>query len=86
MDDKRINWELIMHFGFSVLYILVVAAGAAVVELAARGMRWLGVSDFTYYLLSGTAHLMLLMDVVLLVLVLYYSTRKLLRRAANENG
>jgi len=86
MDDKRINWELIMHFGFSVLYILLVAAGAAVVELAARGMRWLGVSDFTYYLLSGTAHLMLVMDVVLLVLVLYYSTRKLLRRAANENG
>ncbi|SDH09263.1 MULTISPECIES: hypothetical protein [unclassified Duganella] len=86
MDDKRINWELIMHFGFSVLYILVVAAGAAVVELAARGMRWLGVSDFTYYLLSGAAHLMLVMDVVLLVLVLYYSTRKLLRRAANENG
>lgn len=74
-----------MHFGFSVLYILVVAAGAVVVELAARGMRWLGVSDFSYYLLSGAAHFMLAMDVVLLVLVLYYSARKLLRRATNEH-
>lgn len=73
-----------MHFGFSVLYILVVAAGAAVVELAARGLRWLGVGDFAYDLLSGAAHLMLLMDVTLLILVLYYSARKLLRRVANE--
>lgn len=85
MDDKQITRELIMHFGFSVLYILVVAAGAVVVELAARGMRWLGVSDFSYYLLSGAAHCMLAMDLLLLVVVLYYSARKLLRRMANEH-
>jgi hypothetical protein len=85
MNDKQINWGLIMHFGFNVLYVLVVAAGAAIVELAARGLKWLGVSDFSYYLLSAAAHLMLAMDVVLLIFILYFSARKLLRRAANEN-
>jgi hypothetical protein len=85
MENKQINLELIMHFGFSVLYVLVVAVGAAVIEMAARGLRWLGVSDVSYYLLSGAAHLLLAMDVVLLVLIMYFSARKLLRRAANEN-
>ncbi|MYM32168.1 hypothetical protein GTP58_27925 [Duganella sp. CY15W] len=84
MDDKQTHWELIMHFGFSLLYLLVLAAGAALIELVARGMRWLGVSDFTYYALSGTAHLILLMDVALLVCVLYFSARKLLRGARHE--
>ncbi|MRW85561.1 hypothetical protein GJ698_15875 [Pseudoduganella sp. FT26W] len=85
MENKQINLELIMHFGFSVLYVLVVAAGAAVIEMAARGLSWLGVSDVSYYLLSGAARLLLAMDVVLLVLIMYFSARKLLRRAANEN-
>ncbi len=85
MHDKHINWDLIMHFSYSLLYLLVLASGAVIVELMARGTQWLGVSDFSYYLLSGTAHLMLAMDVVLLVLVLFFSARKLLRGAANEN-
>ena len=74
-----------MHFAFNVLYLLVVAAGAAIIEFAARGLRWLGVSDFSYYLLSAAAHLMLAMDVVLLGCILYFSARKLLRRAAHES-
>ena len=86
MDDKQIHKDLIMHFGYSLLYVLVVAAGAAIVELFARCMRWLGVSDFSYYVLSGTAHLLLVMDAVLLAAVCYYSARKLWRRAAHEEN
>ncbi|WP_343732156.1 hypothetical protein [Duganella sp.] len=86
MDDKQIHKDLIMHFGYSLLYVMVVAAGAVIVELFARGMRWFGVSDFSYYILSGTAHLLLVMDAVLLVAVCYYAARKLWRRAAYEKN
>lgn len=73
-----------MHFWFNVFYVMNIAAGAVVIELAARGMRWLGVSDFSYYLLSGAAHLMLAVDIVLLVAILYFSARNLLRKVTNE--
>lgn len=73
-----------MHFWFNVFYVMNIAAGAVVIELAARGMRWLGVSDFSYYLLSGVAHLMLAVDIVLLVAILYFSARNLLRKVTNE--
>jgi cobalamin biosynthesis protein CobD/CbiB len=43
--DKLINWELVMHFWVNVFYVLNVIAGAAVIELAARGMRWIGADD-----------------------------------------
>jgi hypothetical protein len=81
---KPIQRELIMHFWFNVFYVMNIAAGAVVIELAARGMRWLGVSDFSYYLLSGVAHLMLAVDIVLLVAILYFSARNLLRKVTNE--
>jgi len=68
-----------MRFSYSLIVLAVYAAGAGLVELLARGMRWLGVSDLTYYMLSGTAFLMLLMDLVLLLIVLYRSARKFLR-------
>jgi len=68
-----------MRFSYSLIVLAVYAAGAGLVELLARGMRWLGVSDLTYYRLSGTAFLMLLMDLVLLLIVLYRSARKFLR-------
>jgi hypothetical protein len=42
-----------MHFGYSLLYVLVVAGSAAIVEFVARGMRWLGLDDISYYILSG---------------------------------
>lgn len=73
-----------MHFWFNVFYVMNIAAGAVVIELAARGMRWLGVSDFSYDLLSGTAHLMLAVDIVLLVAILYFSARNLLKKVTNE--
>jgi hypothetical protein len=82
--DKHLQRELIMHFWFNVFYVMNIAAGAVVIELAARGMRWLGVSDFSYYLLSGVAHLMLAVDIVLLVAILYFSARNLLRKVTNE--
>lgn len=67
-----------MRFSYSLVVLLVYAAGAAVVELVAFGMRWLGVSDFTYYLLSGAAHLMLIADFVVLVMLTLRSARRLL--------
>lgn len=70
-----------MRFSYSLIVLLVYAAGAVLVELFARGMRWLGVSDFSYYLLSGAAHLMLLMDVVLLIMLLFRSAKKYWRNA-----
>jgi hypothetical protein len=84
MDDKKIMWGLIMRFSYSLMVLLVYAAGAVLVELAARGMRWLGVSDISYYLLSGTAHLMLFMDAVLLLLLLFISAKKFLNGVEHE--
>ena len=81
--DKLINWELIMHFWVNVFYVLNVVAGAAVIELAARGMRWIGADDFSYYVVSGMARLLLVMDAVLLVVLVYAAARNLLRRSIN---
>lgn len=75
-----------MHFGYSLLYVLVVAAGAAIVEFVARGMRWLGLDDISYYILSGAAHIILLMDAVLLVAMCYFAARKLWRSATHEHS
>lgn len=80
--QKYLNWELVMHFWVNVFYVLNVAAGAVVLELAARGMRWIGVSDFSYYVMSGMAHLLLAVDAVLLVCILYFAARNLYRKAA----
>lgn len=79
MDDRQMMRSLIVRFSYSLLVLLVYAAGAVLVELVARGMRWLGVSDFTYYMLSGTAHVMLFMDVVLLIILLHNSAKKFLK-------
>jgi hypothetical protein len=80
---KLINWEFVMHFWVNVFYLFNVAAGAIVIELAARGMRWIGVSDFLYYVMSGIAHLLLIGDGVLLLLLVYVAARDLFRKVIN---
>ncbi|MYN25840.1 hypothetical protein [Duganella levis] len=82
---KYINWELVMHFWVNVFYLLNLAAGAVVIEMAARGMKWIGVSDFSYYVMSGMAHLLLVVDAILFFLLLCAAARKLFRKAANES-
>ncbi|TFW16449.1 hypothetical protein [Duganella callida] len=81
MDDKQTLWSLIMRFSYSLIVLAVYAAGAVLVELMARGMRPLGVSDFTYYMVSGTAHVMLTIDLALLIYLVYRSAKKWMRLA-----
>lgn len=70
-----------MRFSYSLIVLAVYAAGAVLIELMARGMRLLGVSDFTYYMVSGTAHVMLTIDLALLIYLVYRSAKKWMRLA-----
>lgn len=74
-----------MRFSYSLSVLLVYAVGAGLVEVVARGMRWLGVSDFTYYMVSGTACIMLLMDLVLLILLLFNSAKRFLQKERHQH-
>lgn len=75
-----------MRYSYSLIVLLVYAAGAVLVELASRGMHWIGMNDVSY-LFSGAAQIMLAMDVVLLIVISYRSGRQFLRdQAAHDSG
>lgn len=65
MDNKKHEIELLLHMVFGTLIFGALAAAAMALDLAAQWATTTGISSFTSSALSGAAHILLVVDLVL---------------------
>lgn len=79
MDHEHIMLNQAVRLIYSVIFFFVFAAVAVVLDLLSQRIMSLGVTDFTYYLVSLTAHFMLILDVLLFCISLLVEAWEFLR-------
>ncbi len=82
MNDQKIVLNQIVRLAYSVIFFLVFATAAVALDLLSQWISSLGVTDFTYYLVSLTAHFILLVDVLLFSIFLLFAAWNFLRGLA----
>ena len=65
MENKKHEKELLLHMLFGTMIFLVLAMAAVGLDLAAQWATSIGVSKFTAAALSGSAHILLAVDLTL---------------------
>lgn len=65
MDNKKHEIELLLHMVFGTLIFAALAAAAMALDLAAQWATTTGISSFTSSALSGAAHILFVVDLVL---------------------
>jgi hypothetical protein len=82
MDHEHLMRNQAVRLIYSVVFFLVFAAIAVALDLLSQWITTLGVTDFTYYLVSWTAHFMLILDVLLFCISLLVEAWEFLRGPA----
>lgn len=65
MNHKQIAKEQFLHLFFGVMFFMVIGIAAVSLDLLATWVKTLNISSFTSSALEFTAHVMLVMDLVL---------------------
>lgn len=71
--------EQLLHMVFGTVLFIALGALAVCLDLAAEGVRTLGVSNFTHQAIVITAHGMLVLDLVLFAVYLYRTSVSLVK-------
>jgi len=82
MNEQQIVRDQIVRLIYSVIFFLVFATAAVALDLLSQWIRSLGVTDFTFYLVSFTAHFILISDVLLFSVFLLFAAWNFLRGLA----
>ena len=79
MDHNKVAKEQILHLVFGALFVLTIGIFAVGLDLAAIGVRTLGVSSFTANALEFAAHAVLVLDLVLFFVYLIVTSIELIK-------
>ncbi len=79
MDHNKVAKEHILHLVFGALFVLIIGIFAVGLDLAATGVRSLGVSSFTSNALEFAAHAVLVLDLVLFFVYLVVTSIELIK-------
>ena len=79
MNIKKISMEQLIHLLFGVLFFLIIATTAVGLDLLSSFVDRIGVSRFTARALELTAHVMLILDLVLFLVYLVIAARDLIK-------
>lgn len=82
MNHQNAMRNEVVRLFYSVIVFLVFVTAGVALDLLSQRVRLLGVSDFTYYVVSLTAHFMLILDVILFSISLLFSAWEFLRGIA----